>query len=194
LPRHVVHYLTHPQVGIDPAVEVPRWPLSDLGRARAARLAATRWARRLERIVSSAERKAVETAEFLARACGAAVEIGADLHENDRSATGYLPAAEFETLAEAVFAEPEASVRGWERAVDAQSRIVAAVAGALGPAGRPGVCLVGHGAVGTLLLCHLAARPIARRHDQTGGGGNLFAFTWPDGRLVHDWRALETFR
>ena len=47
------------------------------------------------------------------------------LGENDRSSTGYLPKAEFEAVADAFFARPEESVRGWERAVDAQRRIVA---------------------------------------------------------------------
>jgi hypothetical protein len=47
--------------------------------------------------------------------------------ENDRSATGYLPRVEFETVADNFFACPENSVRGWERAIDAQRRIAEAV-------------------------------------------------------------------
>ena len=36
--------------------------------------------------------------------------IRADLGENDRSATGYLPKAEFEAMADAFFARPDESV------------------------------------------------------------------------------------
>jgi hypothetical protein len=46
------------------------------------------------------------------------------MHENDRSATGFLPPDEFETVANRLFAEPLVSIRGWERAIDAQLRIV----------------------------------------------------------------------
>ena len=59
-------YVTHPQVCIDPAVPVPDWGLSDVGRARAQAAARCGWARGLTALVASAERKAVETAEILA--------------------------------------------------------------------------------------------------------------------------------
>jgi len=46
---------------------------------------------------------------------------------------------------------------------------------------------VSHGAVGTLLYCHLAGEPIARRWDQPpNGGGNYFRFTLAP-RAVHSW-------
>jgi hypothetical protein len=53
----------------------------------------------------------------------------ADLGENDRSATGFLPPEEFERVADEFFGSPEKSARGWERAGDAQVRIVRAVEG-----------------------------------------------------------------
>jgi broad specificity phosphatase PhoE len=84
-------YITHPQVRIDPDVPVPRWGLSDAGRARAEAAASQPWARRLRRIVSSDETKAIELAEILAAAAGVKVEIAENAHENDRSATGFLP-------------------------------------------------------------------------------------------------------
>ena len=46
--------------------------------------------------------------------------------ENDRSATGFLPREEFWATADLFFAHPTESIRGWERAIDAQARIVAA--------------------------------------------------------------------
>jgi orotidine-5'-phosphate decarboxylase len=182
-------YLTHPQVLIDPAVPVPRWGLSPEGRERARRLAASPFARRLERVVSSEEVKAVETAAPLAEAAGLEVEVRPDLHENDRSATGYLPPPEFEATADLFFAHPDESVRGWERAADAQARIVGAVSAILAERPEATTVFVGHGGVGTLLLCHLLGRPIARMRDQPPGGGNLFAFE--NGRALHGWRALE---
>ncbi|MGL5115374.1 MAG: histidine phosphatase family protein, partial [Beijerinckiaceae bacterium] len=155
-------YLSHPQVRIDPAVPVPKWGLNEIGRARMAALATQPWIRQFRRIVSSDETKAIETGEALADVLGCNVEVLPSFHENDRSATGFLPPPEFEATADLFFKHPEKSIRGWERAADVQARIIGAVTRAL--ADRPDVptVFVGHGGVGTLLLCHCSRRPIAR--------------------------------
>jgi broad specificity phosphatase PhoE len=117
------------------------------------------------------------------------------MHENDRSATGFLPPPEFEKAADWFFAHPEESFRGWERALDAQRRIVAAVETILKThdAGQP-IAFVGHGGVGTLLKCHLQGRPMGRDRDQPGGGGNLYCFRLADRRLSCDWTAIEDWQ
>lgn len=188
-------YITHPQVQIDPAVPVPDWGLSAVGRARAAACAERPWVRQLSRIVSSRERKAVETAEILGNAAGVDVEAHEALHENDRSATGFLAPADFERAADWFFAHPQDSYRGWERAVDAQARIVSAVDGLLAThdATKP-IAFVGHGAVGTLLKCHFSSIPISRVQDQAGGGGNLFCFSLADRRISCDWTPMEIWQ
>lgn len=188
-------YITHPQVRIDPAVPVPQWGLSDLGAARAELAATRRWVRRLARIVSSAEVKAIETAEILARAAGIGFETVEAMHENDRSATGFLKPDDFEKAADRFFAHPQESFRGWERAVDAQARIVGAVSAILedhDPAAP--VAFIGHGGVGTLLKCHLLDTPLSRAEDQLPGGGNLYAFTLADRRIACDWTPIEDWK
>lgn len=187
----VVYYVSHPQVRIDPAVPVPRWSLSDVGRGRMEAVADRSWVRALAAVVSSDETKAIETAELLAAPTGAPVMIREGMHENDRSATGFLPPPEFERVADAFFAEPEVSVRGWERAIDAQSRIVRGVHAAIAEAPAGNVAISGHGGVGTLLFCALSGIPIRRIHDQPPGGGNVFAFDRASLAVLHPWRALE---
>lgn len=188
--RRVV-YLSHPQVIVDAAKPVERWSLNPTGQARVAALAAsgrlvgTAW------IVSSAETKAIETADPLARALGLTPIIRAAMHENDRSATGFLPPAEFETVADAFFANPETSVRGWETAAEAQRRICGEVRACLSDFPEGDGLIVGHGAVGTLLYCALAGLPISRRYDQPAGGGNWFAFTGWSAPLA-PWAPMET--
>jgi len=188
-------YITHPQVRIDPDVAVPKWGLSDIGAARAHKAAESRWASQLRRVVSSDETKAIETAEILAAAAGVSVEIVHGMHENDRSATGFLPPPEFEKAADWFFAHPEASFKGWEKAIDAQRRIVSAVNDilALHDPALP-IAFVGHGGVGTLLKCHLEDRPIRRDGDQPGGGGNLYCFSLADRRLSCDWTPIEDWQ
>lgn len=162
-------YISHPEVLIDPAIPVPQWSLSAVGRARLVSVAGEPWVRSITRIVSSDETKAIETAAVLAD--GAAVEIRTDMGENDRSATGFLPPPEFEATANAFFADPAGSIRGWERAIDAQARIVRAVTAVLDEHdGTRSIAFSGHGGVGTLLYCAHAGLPIDRRHDQTRGG------------------------
>src|SRR5262249_19113557 len=118
--RAIVRYLTHPQVQIDRAVPIPSWGLSAVGRARVEVLIAAGWLKGTTQVISSVEQKAVETAEPIAAALGVSLEIRRGMHENDRSATGYLPATEFENVANEFFAHPHRSIRGWERAIDAQ--------------------------------------------------------------------------
>ncbi|WJH41997.1 phosphoglycerate mutase family protein [Aliirhizobium terrae] len=188
-------YITHPQVRIDPDVPVPQWGLSDLGRERTERAAALGWAKQIGRVISSDETKAIETADILAEAAGVPIEIIEGMHENDRSATGFLPPPEFEAAADWFFANPSESFKGWERAADAQARIVAAVDAILADHDPTvPIAFVGHGGVGTLLKCHLRQIPISRAEDQKGGGGNLYRFTLADQAVSCDWTPIETWQ
>ncbi len=187
---HTLRYITHPNVEIDPAVPVPAWGLSDEGRRRAAAMLGQPWIAEVRRLVSSDESKAVETAEIIGAHLGLEVEVRSGIGENDRSATGFVPPDEFEQLADAFFATPDESVRGWERAVDAQTRIVGGLADLLAGDGEGDVAVVGHGGVGTLWYCHLLGVPIDRRHDQPGQG-HYFSVDLGTARPVHHWRPID---
>jgi broad specificity phosphatase PhoE len=153
----LVRYLTHPQVKIDPAVPVPSWGLSLFGRTRTETLANTGCLSGTTQIISSGEQKAIETAEIIGRKLIVTVEVREAMHENDRSATGFLPQDEFEAVADQFFAQPLVSIQGWERAIDAQRRIVREVEHVLARNRTGDVLFVGHGAVGTLLFCHYSS-------------------------------------
>ncbi|WP_152046603.1 histidine phosphatase family protein [Aureimonas psammosilenae] len=182
-------FITHPEVVVDPRQPVPRWHLSEIGIARMRAFAHCDAARGIGRIVASTETKAIEAAGILAGAFGLSVEVDEGLGENDRSATGFLPPPEFEATADAFFAQPERSVRGWERAVDAQARVVAAMKRAIASHTAGDLALVAHGGVGTLLYCHLAGLGISRRHDQSSQG-NYFTAEIETRRVIHGWREI----
>lgn len=186
----LVHVVTHPEVRIDPTIAVTRWSLSDTGRARMLAFAAWPRLRRVDRLFCSTETKAVEAAQILQRSTGLSAVHHAALGENDRSATGFLHKEAFEQAADAFFGQATRSFRGWERAVDAQRRIVEAVDELLRDGGSGDTLIVSHGAVGTLLKCHLKGRAITRDEDQPAQG-HVFCFDAATRRVVHDWRPLE---
>lgn len=183
-------YLSHAEVEIDPAVPVPEWRLSARGMARHGVFA--RHCPPLAAVWSSTERKACDGAASLAAAQGLSVRLLETLGENDRSATGYLPGPQFEATADAFFARPDESVQGWERAIDAQARIIGALRQVIAAEPHGDLAVVAHGGVGALLRAHLLGMRIDRSHDQpAGGGGHLLVFGLPDWRLLTDWTRIE---
>lgn len=184
-----LRFITHPEVDVQPDVPVTQWHLSSVGLRRAQALTDLDWWARIGSVFSSDERKAVETASIVTSYAGRPATVLADLGENGRSATGYLPAEEFERTADRFFAEPGRSVRGWETANAAQQRIVAAVGKCLDAAAGADVAIVSHGGVGTLLLCHLAGVPIDRRLDQPGQG-SYFCVDRHTMAVVHGWMRI----
>lgn len=187
----MIRYITHPQVVIDPTLEIGRWSLSDIGLARVTALAKSGVLRGTKTVISSAEVKAIETARPLAHSLGCDAIIRPDMNENDRSATGYFPSGAFEAAADQFFAFPTSSYKGWETATAAQTRIVTAFFDAVGSAAKGDILCVGHGAVGTLLYCHLARVPISRIYDQPPGGGSFFELDNIGSKPKTGWAMIE---
>jgi broad specificity phosphatase PhoE len=189
----LVYFITHPDVIIDPAVPVPQWPLSPRGRERMRKLLAQPWMDSIGSVYCSTEQKAIDGAVVLAEYLKIEYEMIEELGEIDRSATGYLPKEEHAAAAEAFFAHPEVSVRGWEKAVDAQRRIVGAVERATeGDRGKGNIAIVSHGGVGTLYLCHLKGYPISWRERQPGrSGGNYYCFGARSKALLYGWQPID---
>ena len=65
------------------------------------------WVPGIVHVVSSTERNAIDGAAIVAAHLNLALVTHPGLGENDRSATGYLPKPEFETVADAFFGCPE---------------------------------------------------------------------------------------
>ena len=172
-------------------VPVQRWPLSELGKKRMRAGLRQPWVRDVTSIYCSTEQKAIDGATILSEHLGVPFVEVPELGENDRSATGFLPPDEFERVADEFFASPTVSVRGWERAVDAQRRVVKAIE-RIAKKTEGVIAIVAHGAVGTLLYCHLAGEPIARRWDQPpNGGGNYFRFTLSPRAAYSWWQPID---
>jgi broad specificity phosphatase PhoE len=192
--QKTLYFISHAEVDINPAVPVTQWPLSAAGVARMTRMLDCPWVQNLTSIYCSKEQKAMDGADLLAAHLRLTPIPMATLGENDRSATGYLESAEFERAADAFFACPDRSFRGWETAVDAQSRIVQAVMDLADSDNTDGpVAIVSHGAVGTLLYCHCNGCTISRRWDQPGnGGGNYMVIRFRPEPACSWWKPIES--
>lgn len=183
-----IYFITHPEVQVDPARPVPRWSLSEKGVARMTKFVARGVLDDVAHIWSSGETKAIESANILAARLKLPVQVEEDLHENERSATGFLPAPEFEATADQFFAQPNESIRAWERAVDAQARIIRAVDRVTAASSSGDVAIVAHGGVGTLLMCAHLRSPINRRFDQPHQG-HYWCFT-ETRAVLHQWKPI----
>ena len=187
------YYITHPDVVIDPDVPVPQWPLSETGLRRMEKAVRLPFVSTLEALYCSMEQKARDGASVLGTQLDLKPVARADLGENDRSSTGFLPKEAFLTHVEAFFGKPDESVAGWETARNAQTRVVNAVRAIVDQEGfEKNVAIVGHGGVGSLLLTALMDAPISMNQEQPGtAGGNWFSFD-PDRWAVHStWGAID---
>ncbi|PIO96987.1 histidine phosphatase family protein [Pleomorphomonas carboxyditropha] len=184
-----LYFITHPEVVVDPATPIERWHLSASGIDRMRTFSRSPMLAGVRAVLSSRETKAIEAAGILSGALGLGVGVSDRLGENDRSATGFLPPPEFEQAADAFFAQPDMSFRGWERAVDAQARVRKAVAQIVSEHVGGDLAIVAHGAVGTLLFCALSGNPISRSFDQPFQG-HFWQATLPNLVPDHAWQPI----
>ena len=188
-----IYFISHPEVDINPDVPVPQWPLSEKGRSRMQEMLHKNWIQEISAIYCSTEQKAIDGAEILSSHLDLTYVAVEELGENDRSSTGFLEPIEFEATADCFFNAPESSILGWETAIKAQSRIVNAVVNIAQENTTDGsIAIVSHGAVGTLLFCHLTKKRIDRRWDQPGsGGGNYMRITLGAKPSCTWWEAID---
>jgi broad specificity phosphatase PhoE len=120
-------FLRHSLPVIDPAIPAQEWRLSEEGKLRC-RLLAERLANfNPQRIVSSLEPKALETAQIVAETLGMPFERAGGLHEHVRSRTGHTSQEAFEASVKAFFEQPGQLVFGDETADQAHARFTQAV-------------------------------------------------------------------
>ena len=184
-----IYFISHPEVVIDPASPVPSWNLSERGLERMHFFASQPELRSITSIWSSTETKAIEAAEILAGVLRIVPSTDDRFSEIDRSSTGFLPPDQHEMVADQFFSTPDKSIRGWERAIDVQQRIVDGFK-AVKPAPPSGdIAIVGHGGAGTLLLCFLAGLPISRQYDQPYQG-HYWCYSCQHNAVVHLWKPI----
>ena len=134
------------------ALPVETWPLSELGRQQAQRLADLPFWQNVHIICASVEPKAFQTAQIVAARRDLPVEPVFDLRELRRP--GNL-VGDYESAVRQALENPTTSVNGWEPAGEAQTRIVTAIERVLMLHEDKTLAVVSHGLALTLYLAYL---------------------------------------
>jgi len=137
---------------------------------------------RPDRITSSVEPKARETAELVATRLGIPSGTAPDLHEHDRRDTAFLGAKAFDASVARFFAEPDALVLGQETAAAAATRFGRAVAAVAAESTGESCVIVAHGTVISLFAAaHAGVDPLALWRELSLP--SFITLGWPDGTL-----------
>ena len=145
-------YLVRHAHSLQTALPVETWPLSDLGRQQAQRLAESPFWPEVQIICSSWEPKALQTAQIVAARRDLPVEPIFDLRELRRPGG---PVDDYESAVRQAFNNPTTSVNGWEPAGEAQTRIVTTIERLLMLHEDETLAVVSHGLALTLYLADL---------------------------------------
>jgi broad specificity phosphatase PhoE len=160
--------IRHSQPRLEPDRPASQWPLTEEGRQRCIVLAERLAAYAPDLIVTSRERKAIETSALVAARLALPTLIAPGLHEHEREQVGWLSNPAFEQAVSAFFAQPNELVFGEETASQAGARFDAAVRDVLASHPAQTVAIVSHGTVITLFLAQhagVAALPFWTRLD-----------------------------
>jgi broad specificity phosphatase PhoE len=114
---------------LDPSVPSEEWRLSEEGRGRCEELALHVRAYEPQRLLSSPEPKALETAELIAPVLGLVVEVEDGLRETARRTVGWLEHDALQERIRELFAKPDEVVFGEESANAALARFSRVVEG-----------------------------------------------------------------
>ena len=120
-------FIRHSLPAIDPAIPAREWRLSPEGQLRCRKLAGRLANFNPQRIVTSLEPKALETAQIVAETLRIPYESAAGLHEHVRRGVKYSSQGDFETSIRAFFEQPVQLVYGEETADQAHARFAKAV-------------------------------------------------------------------
>jgi broad specificity phosphatase PhoE len=120
-------FLRHSLPVIDPTIPAREWHLSEEGRQRCVQLAAQLANFNPQRIVSSREPKALETAKIVAKALSMTCESAEGLHEHVRSRIDHTSQEVFEASVKVFFEKPDCLIFGDETANQVRSRFTHAV-------------------------------------------------------------------
>ena len=154
-------FVRHSQTQPEPGVAAREWQLSSEGRRRCAPLAAQLVVFNLDLIVTSTERKAIETGQLAAQKLGIPCQAADDLCEHKRETAPYFDTiTEFQEAVRALLTKPAELVFGEETGQQAHNRFKKAVDRVMQSNPHENIGIVTHGTVLSLFVSHLTGEEI----------------------------------
>lgn len=135
---------------IIPSLPAHLWRLSDVGRMRCKPLAEKIAVYKPDFFVSSAEPKAVETAQAVTQRLNRTFAVVEGLHEHERHHTAWESQEQFAAQVAEFFWHPQELVFGNETAAQAEARFSKALAGVMAEHPRKTLVVFAHGTIITL--------------------------------------------
>ena len=145
----------HSQPEIRPDIPAAQWELSEIGRQRCVPLADKIKHYQPVVVVTSHERKAIQTGTIVAHILEIPTTIAAGLHEHERKGMGLAGQNNFEAKLKRFFDEPSRLVFGQESAGQALLRFSAAISDVLSQHPTGSVVIVAHATVIALWVTSL---------------------------------------
>ena len=180
----------HAEVQIEKEIDPTLWKLSPEGRESIHQLSKANVWRDIQKIYTSPETKAIETAQILAAHHRLDVETIEDLREVDRSHGGFLP--HYEEAAKEFFTKEGENIFGWERAIDAEGRIVRGIERLVRANRESSIAVVSHGLVLTLYVTFITSRRGERLNVWKKIGFPAYmVLNRQTGNVIKDWMKTE---
>lgn len=164
-------------------VPAEKWELSDEGRAACKPLAEVVRPHDPAVIVTSEERKAMETGRLVADALGKPTETTSGLHEHDRSNVPMMRSSEFLSALAMFFKESNRLVLGRETADEAAGRFDRAIQAVLARHPEGNIAVVTHGTVLALFASENGSGDPFLLYRQLGLP-SVVVFSIPDFRVL----------
>jgi len=150
-------FIRHSHPEMEEGIPAAQWRLSEMGRQRCHRLAARLRSYDLEVIVSSTERKAIETAEITAKDLGLLSRVKPGIHEHLRENNllgnfGKLPVEDFRLHVEKLLSNPDDLIFGSETGSQALARFSEGMVTLMKDYAGKNLAVVTHGTVLSLYM------------------------------------------
>ena len=182
-----MYFITHPEIIPDPSLPLSLWDYSDSGAERWEKILKKLWIKNIEKIYSSPQQRARKAAQQMAD------ELHYELHvRDDLDAVGGSNPEKLSPEARAAgmqlfYKFPQQNMNGWEKATDAQKRIIHAIEEILKESpGLEHVAVVCHEDLGNLLICDFKQIPIQKLYYLEIGA----RFFYEEG-ICKGWEMLE---
>ncbi|MHA1135923.1 MAG: histidine phosphatase family protein [Candidatus Thorarchaeota archaeon] len=150
-----IYLLRHAETKIDRRKSARNWDLTEAGRLSALDLAKSQAFSKIEGIVHSSEKKAKQTADFIAAETGAETYVLDEFDELKRNHKGFLATEDYRKLVREALTNWEKPVQDWESGEDALTRFMDGIRRTNMMFYNKNILVVSHGLILTLYFSAL---------------------------------------